>query len=235
MFILFLVPFSARASWINNLLCGPLLSLTLGFSPPSHLSGALNSGATLVPPVRNAINVLNPKDSWNFADNPGIVAASVAIFRNSKGQFLMAKRKGSTGDGTFAAVGGKVDQYLTDYGAPLGYGDDFYAAAIREAHEEVGVGLEKQDLKFITSVQYIHPENKKTYVVAVFEVLEWRGEPSIQEPEKMTDLDWYDIEDLRHNLYPASMVYLKAVENYFKLKDETQRVLEMISTLGRYN
>jgi 8-oxo-dGTP diphosphatase len=103
------------------------------------------------------------------------------------GRILLMKRK-NTGfkDGKYSLVAGHVDE-----------GENFREAMIREAEEEVGIGLEKENLE-TTSIMHRQSEGV-VYVDIFFRVNQWKGEPTNEEPEKCSELRWTEKDDLPEN------------------------------------
>ena len=80
-------------------------------------------------------------------------------------------------------------------------GEDAYAAARREAHEELG--LAAVELDFLTTMQRRHGEEAvEQRVDFFFTARSWRGEPRIMEPEKATELGWYRLDALPEPMVP---------------------------------
>lgn len=100
------------------------------------------------------------------------------------GEVCMLRRKG-TGwmDGSFSIPAGGLDA-----------GETIGAAAIREAHEEVGVRIAPEDL------QYVHTLHSKTeggtWLGHFFRATVWEGTPALREPDKHSDLQWRPIDAL---------------------------------------
>jgi 8-oxo-dGTP diphosphatase len=73
-------------------------------------------------------------------------------------------------------------------------GESVYAAAAREAAEELGIAVEPTDIEPLCAMQRTLPgvsdpvEQRVDYFLTT---RAWRGEPSIQEPEKCVDLAWH--------------------------------------------
>ncbi len=67
--------------------------------------------------------------------------------------------------------------------------EDVVAAAIREVHEEVGIGLAREDL---TCVHVMHHRNgdAAARVGFFFRAERWDGEPANCEPHKCSELVW---------------------------------------------
>lgn len=73
-------------------------------------------------------------------------------------------------------------------------------AAIREAKEEVGVGIKHEDLEFVHASYRINTvDDVGDYVDFFFRTEKWEGEPTNTEPEKCDGLLWVPIDDLPEN------------------------------------
>ncbi|KAI4518703.1 hypothetical protein K523DRAFT_248594 [Schizophyllum commune Tattone D] len=108
------------------------------------------------------------------------VRVGVGVFvTNQSGQFIIGKRKGSHGAGTYALPGGHLE-----------YGESFEACAIREVLEETG--LEIADITFLTATNDIMAAEKKHYVTIFVRarVTGEQTEPQVLEPEKCEGWEW---------------------------------------------
>ena len=98
-----------------------------------------------------------------------------------------------------------------EYSVPAGHLDGnetVRAAAAREAAEEVGVQIEKEDILF-SSVMHRNEGDER--VDFFLHVLAWRGEPLNNEPDKCDDLYWEHVDSLPRNTIP----YVKrAIQNH---------------------
>jgi 8-oxo-dGTP diphosphatase len=103
---------------------------------------------------------------------------------------------------------GYMDGY---YSLPAGHLDGnepVRQAAVREAHEEIGVGIDPVDIHF---AGVFHRSEGDERVDFFLHVPRWAGEPVNAEPEKCDELRWADISDLPGNTIP----YIRrAIENY---------------------
>ena len=70
---------------------------------------------------------------------------------------------------------------------------------VREAYEEAGITVDKDDLKFAHVMQQY--ENAE-YFDFYFTVRTWTGEPAIREPDKCDDMRWFPLDTLPDNLVP---------------------------------
>jgi len=62
------------------------------------------------------------------------------------------------------------------------------SALIREAGEEIGVGIDPEAARF---VHLMHHRTEAGRIALFFEATAWTGEPTNQEPDKCTGWDWF--------------------------------------------
>jgi 8-oxo-dGTP diphosphatase len=89
-----------------------------------------------------------------------------------------------------------------EYSVPAGHldgGETVMDAAAREAEEEVGVKIQREDLVFSTVMHRIEDDERVDFFVHVHK---WQGEPFNAEPEKCDDLRWVDINALPTTIIP---------------------------------
>ena len=120
------------------------------------------------------------------------------FFRDDK---ILLSRRFNTGyrDGEYSVPAGHLDGNET-----------VRAAAAREAAEEVGVQIEKEDILF-SSV--MHRNDGDERVDFFLHVLAWRGEPLNNEPNKCDDIYWEHIDSLPDNTIPYVR---RAIQNHRK-------------------
>lgn len=119
-----------------------------------------------------------------------------------KDEKILLARRFNTGwkDGNYSLVAGHLDG-----------NEPVSLAMIREAKEEAGIEINKDDLVPAVVIHRHYPGQE--YVDFFFAVNKWTGTPSIQEPDKCDDMSWFDLNSLPDNLLP----YVKeAIENYNK-------------------
>ncbi len=113
----------------------------------------------------------------------------IILEKNNKVLLLKRNAHATFGAGSTSLVGGKVEEceMLND-------------AIIRETFEEVGVTIDKIDLK------YVHTTNKRSeniMIIGVFKVTKWQGEPYNKEPKKHDAMIWADYNALPDDLLPT--------------------------------
>jgi 8-oxo-dGTP diphosphatase len=89
-----------------------------------------------------------------------------------------------------------------DYSVPAGHldgGETVIAAALREAHEEVGLRLDADEVQFCAVMHRIEDDERVDFFVRV---RSWNGEPFNNEPEKCDDLRWVRLDSLPSNTVP---------------------------------
>ena len=120
------------------------------------------------------------------------------FFRDDK---ILLSRRFNTGyrDGEYSVPAGHLDGNET-----------VRAAATREAAEEVGVQIEKDDILF-SSVMHRNEGDER--VDFFLHVLTWRGEPLNNEPNKCDDLYWEHVDSLPRNTIPYVR---RAIQNHRK-------------------
>jgi 8-oxo-dGTP diphosphatase len=116
-----------------------------------------------------------------------LVGICVVVVHPKDGKILLGKRKGSHGDGEYAAPGGHLE-----------HGESFAGCATREVMEETGVQIGAlRFLRVLNCTAYA----PKHYVDLAF-AAEWKsGEPTVREPDKVEHWDWYDPDELPSPLF----------------------------------
>ncbi len=123
---------------------------------------------------------------------------AVHIFLIQDGNVLLLRRF-NTGyeDGNYSVVAGHLDS-----------GESIRQAAIREAKEEVGIEINRDDL---TVVEVMHRKSDDERVDFFLEARMWAGELQNMEPGKCDHIAWFSVSELPANTIP----YVKrALENY---------------------
>ena len=125
------------------------------------------------------------------------VKAGVGVFVFRNGKFLMQKRQGAHGVGTWSVPGGWME-----------FGESFEDTAKREVMEEIGLRI--SDVRVAGVVNSFFKEDDvhsvTIWVTSIYE----SGKASILEPDKIADLIWCDFDSLPSPLFPPWKELLKS-------------------------
>jgi len=110
-------------------------------------------------------------------------------------------------DGNYGFIGGHVQK-----------DENLKQALIREAQEEAGIILKEENLK---CVFIANKTGKKNCINFIFLATKFQGTPTIMEKDKCTDLNWFDIDKLPHNIIALESHVIK------ECNDETIKIIEM--------
>jgi len=107
-----------------------------------------------------------------------------------KGNQVLLSLRQNTGymDGHYSLVAGHIDGNETLEGAMA-----------REAKEEAGITIQPSDLKFVYLMHRLKDAPEDEYMDVFYEVTNWEGDITNEEPEKCGGLDWFDVTDLPDN------------------------------------
>jgi 8-oxo-dGTP diphosphatase len=121
-----------------------------------------------------------------------------------EGKILLLRRY-NTGyqDGNYSMIAGHVDQ-----------GETFISAIIREAKEEAGIVLDKQDLKVIHVMhrKSLLPETDERVDVFI-SAEKWEGDIINKEHHKCDDLSWFELDNIPDNSVPYLKHVVKQIRN----------------------
>lgn len=120
--------------------------------------------------------------------NEEAVRVGIGVFVFRAGKFLMQKRRGSHGEGSWSVPGGHLE-----------FGESFEDTAKREVKEETGLDINSVRFGAVTN-DHFTDENKHYVTIWVLSECE-TGEPQIMEPEKCTDQAWHNFDDLPSPLF----------------------------------
>ncbi len=114
-----------------------------------------------------------------------------------RGNQILLIRRFNTGyaDGQYSIPAGHLDGMET-----------VIAAAAREALEEVGVGIDPQDIEFSSVMHRLNGDERVDFFVKIHK---WSGEPFNAEPDKCDEIRWTDVNDLPANTIPYIRQALK--------------------------
>lgn len=119
--------------------------------------------------------------------------------KNNKEEILLLLRQ-NTGyrDGYFDLPGGHVDE-----------NEDLFTAMIREAKEEVGIDILRENMKMV----HIYHHYKNDMLKFIFSVNKYNGILVNNEPEKCKELKWFEMKNLPENIIPKIRDEILNIEN----------------------
>lgn len=126
-----------------------------------------------------------------------VVPAAYVIFRRDDQVLLQLRQNTGYRDGFWAtAAAGHVEQ-----------DESVFAAAAREASEELGVTISAEDLLPLCAMHRTHGNHDPIdeRVDFFFEVRHWSGEPRVMEPAKNAELRWFALTDLPDPVVPHEL------------------------------
>jgi 8-oxo-dGTP diphosphatase len=129
-------------------------------------------------------------------DFPGL-GVGLAILRD--GKLLLCRRMKAPEAGHWNIVGGKVD-----------HGEPAADAASREAEEETGLTI--GPITYLGVTEQIIKADGQHWVSLLYKATETEGEPQLTEPDKLSEIGWYDLDALPEPL----SVFTRAVLPYLR-------------------
>lgn len=127
------------------------------------------------------------------------------IIRNEKNEILLQRRQGTKlWPGFLALPAGHIDE-----------GENAYEAVIREAQEELGIEI---SINNIIDTFIVNRRNKSLlpYYDIYFEINNYNGKIKIQEPEKCSELVWYDENNLPEDMIDFEIEAIRNNQNGIK-------------------
>lgn len=129
-----------------------------------------------------------------------IVRVGVGVFVVRDGKFLIGKRQGAHGSGTWALIGGHME-----------FGESVEDTASREVMEEVGVKV--KNIRYVGTTNDNEAfRNEGRHYINLYVIAELDGgePPILAEPDKMTEIKWCDLDTLPQPLFAPWGKLLKA-------------------------
>ncbi|MFH1254538.1 MAG: NUDIX domain-containing protein [bacterium] len=130
------------------------------------------------------------------------IGAFVALILRKNEKILLIRRFNTgSGDGFYSCAGGGVD------------GDEpITQAMIREADEELGIRLKKENLKIVHVIHSKQRDGSNESVGFFLEATAWEGEPQNMEPHKHDDVAWFPVNSLPQNTFPRLIHVIKMMD-----------------------
>ena len=133
---------------------------------------------------------------------PGIDLPGVGcglIIQRADGKVLLYRRVKPPEAGHWNIVGGKVDQ--------MEHSSD---AARREAEEETGLSIGAVD--FLCTIEAIVEADSQHWISMIYVARAFSGEPQLTEPDKLSEMGWFDLSDLPQPLSVFSQKAFAALD-----------------------
>ena len=113
-------------------------------------------------------------------------------------QILMLKRAGT----------GYCDGYFDLPGGHLEANEDIFDGMIREAKEEIGITITREDMEIL----HIYHRYKGGMLKFVFKADKYDGTPINNEPDKCEKIEWIEFENLPENIVPSIKIELDNIK-----------------------
>ncbi|MDW5313565.1 NUDIX domain-containing protein [Rhizobium sp. PL01] len=126
-------------------------------------------------------------------DFPG-VGSGLAVFND--GKLLLCKRLKAPEAGHWSIVGGKVEHM-----------EPAADAARREAEEESGLKI--HSAQFLCLSEQRIEADRQHWISLIYVTDDFSGEPQLTEPDKLSEIGWYPLDDLPQ---PLSLFAQDAVQ-----------------------
>lgn len=112
---------------------------------------------------------------------------------------------------------GYYDGYYDLPGGHLEAEEDIFDGMIREAKEEIGIRLNREDMEILQ----IYHKWKRGMLKFVFKTTKYEGEPINNEPENCAKIEWIDFENIPENTIPNIRKQLENIKTgVYYIKDE---------------
>lgn len=129
-------------------------------------------------------------------DFPGVGCG--LVIQRADGRVLLCKRLKAPEAGFWNIVGGKVDLM-----------ERSIDAARREAEEESGLKIGAVD--FLCLAEQILPADGQHWVSLIYVTRDFTGEPRLTEPDKLSEIGWFALDDLPQPLSAFSAKAFRAL------------------------
>lgn len=129
-------------------------------------------------------------------DFPGL-GVGLAILRD--GKLLLCRRMKAPEAGHWNIVGGKVDHM-----------EPAEVAARREAEEETGLSI--GTIRYLGVTEQVIAADRQHWVSLLYVTDDTTGEPQLTEPDKLSEIGWFDLDDLPQPL----SVFTRTVLTYLR-------------------
>jgi ADP-ribose pyrophosphatase YjhB (NUDIX family) len=126
-------------------------------------------------------------------------AGSHLLLMKGRKVLLIRRRNTGYGDGKYSLVAGHLDP-----------DESMRENMVREAREEVGIRIRKDDLRFMHVMHKIDKEGG--LLVFFWKATRWGGTPKNNEPDKCSEIRWFDMGRLPRDLLPQTRFVLASIK-----------------------
>lgn len=112
----------------------------------------------------------------------------VAVIISKNGKFLLGKRRGSHGEGSWCFPGGHLE-----------FNESWEDCAKRETLEETNLSI--KDIRFAAATNDIFQKEQKHYITIFMFAGQISGELKLMEPDKCEKWEWFDWDKLPQPLF----------------------------------
>lgn len=120
------------------------------------------------------------------------------------GKLLLCKRLKAPEAGHWNIVGGKVDHM-----------ERSELAARREAEEESGLSI--RSTRFLCLSEQLIEADRQHWISMIYVTDDFSGEPQLTEPDKLSDIGWYDLDALPQPLSRFAADAVRAIRAQTKV------------------
>ncbi len=115
----------------------------------------------------------------------------VELLARKNGSILLGRRKKCFGSGTWALPGGHLE-----------FNERLADTMCREALEELGAVIKPEQLKLVSVVDDLQPENGIHYIHVTFEQEDPEWEPRVMEQDRCEEWRYFPLANLPKNFFP---------------------------------
>lgn len=119
--------------------------------------------------------------------------------KTGRNEILLLERMGT----------GYYDGYYDLPGGHLEEGEDIFDGMIREAKEEIGITILREDME----IKHIYHAFQKNALKFVFNAKKYIGPIINNEPQSCKSLEWFEIDNLPENIIPSIKIELENIRN----------------------
>ncbi len=131
---------------------------------------------------------------------PILIGCELIIRKGDR--LLFGLRKNHYGAGTWGLPGGHLE-----------FNERLFDTACREAREELGAIIKPEELRLVSIVDDLSPQNNTHYIHVSFELSEPEWKPQNAEPQYCEMLQYFPIDNLPERIFPP---HQPIVQNYLQ-------------------